>query len=135
MKKMVFKGVIASSSERAMRQKTTMKHKQMPADGRQDHVLPSRSGSGSSPAQPAAAILFMSSMVKAGVVLPAHRPRKLSMVPLGPRTLPGDREDAVADLICDLLHYSNVQGFNCDDIVRRSVALFKEEVEDELNGL
>jgi hypothetical protein len=28
-----------------------------------------------------------------------------------------------------------LQGFDCDDIVRRSVALFKEEVEDELNGL
>ena len=48
---------------------------------------------------------------------------------------PEDREDAVADLICDLLHYANIQGFNCDDIVRRSAALFKEEVEDELNGL
>lgn len=48
---------------------------------------------------------------------------------------PEDREDAVADLICDLLHYANSQGFNCDDIVRRSAALFKEEVEDELNGL
>ncbi len=38
-----------------------MKHKQMPTDGRQDHALPSESPS--FPAQPAAAISFMSSMV------------------------------------------------------------------------
>lgn len=39
-----------------------------------------------------------------------------------------DREDAVADLICDLLHYANSQGFDCNNVTRRSIALFKEEV-------
>ena len=48
---------------------------------------------------------------------------------------PDDQECAVTDLICDLLHYAHSHGFNCDDIVRRSAALFKEEVEDEFNWL
>lgn len=42
-----------------------------------------------------------------------------------------DREDAVIDLICDLLHYAKEQGFSCDHIVRRSVALFNEEAQEE----
>ncbi len=48
---------------------------------------------------------------------------------------PEDREDAVSDLICNLLHYARKQGFNSYDVARRSLATFSGEVEDELNGL
>ncbi len=40
---------------------------------------------------------------------------------------PGDRADAVADLICDLIHYSIAQGFNPDSLLAQAKMNFEFE--------
>lgn len=39
----------------------------------------------------------------------------------------GDRADAVADLICDLLHYSSAQGFNPEHLLAQAKMNFEFE--------
>lgn len=45
---------------------------------------------------------------------------------------PGDRADAVADLICDLLHYSFEQGFTPELLLAQAKTNFEfEQVEEQ----
>lgn len=41
--------------------------------------------------------------------------------------LPGDRENAIGDLICDLLHYAEQQGFDTGLILSDAENMFEEE--------
>lgn len=40
-------------------------------------------------------------------------------------------EDALADLLCDLMHYANQTHFNFDDELARAKRHFDEEMNDE----
>lgn len=50
-----------------------------------------------------------------------HDGKELSDLP------PGDREDAIGDLICDLLHYAEQQGFDTGLILSDAENMFEEE--------
>ena len=42
--------------------------------------------------------------------------------------VPDDRCDAIADLICDLLHYANQQRFNTEAVLRSAISNYEEEL-------
>lgn len=45
-----------------------------------------------------------------------------------------DQEDAIADLICDLLHLCVATGIDPDDVTRRGIRNFADEVAMEMEG-
>lgn len=48
--------------------------------------------------------------------------------------LDGDQEDAISDLICDLLHLCIVRGIDPDNVTRRAIGHFAEEIAQEMEG-
>ena len=43
----------------------------------------------------------------------------------------GDRETAIADLVCDLLHLANLQGFEIESILRQADLHYQAEIAEE----
>jgi len=43
----------------------------------------------------------------------------------------GDQEDALSDLICDLLHLAHQRGFNTTQMLERANGHFEEELREE----